>query len=103
MGERDKAKYDAHTSSIRPNPTNPEAEPIVIRAKLPETWVDALKMAARGTLQHDAGAHEKAVLWRDLYRGAQGTAQEVAEYQALLEELDVAPGAAWGRLLGPAP
>ena len=83
--ERDKERYDARTSTIRPNPVNPEAEPIVIRAKLPEKWEDVLKMAARSTLQHDAGVHEKAMLWRDLYRGAQGTTQEVVEYQTLLE------------------
>ena len=89
VGGPDKVRYEAHTSTSRHNPSNPEGEPIVLRAVLPGTWNGAPKAAAKSKLQHDVGGHEKALLWPDLYREEYGSVQETAKYQALLEELDI--------------
>ena len=56
---------------------------------LPTTWDEALKGAAESKLQHAVATHEKALLWRDLYRGQYGSDQEDTEYKTLMEELDI--------------
>ena len=49
-------------------------------------WNKALKAVAASKLQHGVGVHEEALLWRDLYRGDQGSAHETTEYQGFMEE-----------------
>ena len=82
-------RYTDHTATTRPNPADLKAPPIVVRSVMPTTWDEALKGAAESKLQQEVATHEKALLWRDLYRGKHGSDQDNMEYQTLMEELDI--------------